>query len=83
MKAGVQLEKEVYDEAVSLTEKAKLSFKGFWKNSFDLFSLLYVKSNFLGKVIEVVEGHIYKIKNMLSSQIVTIELASVMCPTGQ
>lgn len=49
----------------------------------DIYSLIYVKNNFLAKVIEVIEGHIYRIKNMVNNKIVTVELSTVLCPIGQ
>ncbi len=33
---------------------AKSNFSGIWKNTMDIFSLIYVKNNFLGIMIEVV-----------------------------
>jgi hypothetical protein len=45
--------------------------------------LIYVKNNFLAKVIEVIEGHVYRLKNMVTNKIIIIELSTVFCPIGQ
>lgn len=49
----------------------------------DIYSLIYVKNNFLAKVIEVLEGHIYRIQNMVTNKILTVELSTIFCPIGQ
>ena len=42
-----------------------------------------MKNNFLGKVIEVVEGHIYRVQNMVTNKILIVELSTIVCPIGQ